>query len=148
MFGIGLPELVVILVVALLVFGPAKLPELARSLGRGLAEFRRASSDLRQTILEATDEPRPQRPPVEPPAASGSAPPAVGAGGAEHTPPGAEPPSRGEVRSPDAAPEPAGPPRPAAADGDPARPAHGGPGTPADGDAGRAPEPDPADRDA
>ena len=38
----GFPELLVILVVALLVFGPAKLPELARSLGRGLAEFRRA----------------------------------------------------------------------------------------------------------
>jgi sec-independent protein translocase protein TatA len=56
MFGIGLPELLVIMVVALLVFGPAKLPELARSLGRGLAEFRRASMDLRQSVMEATDE--------------------------------------------------------------------------------------------
>src|SRR5262245_29219276 len=60
MFGIGLPELIVILVVALLVFGPAKLPELARSLGKGLAEFRRASSDLRQSVMEATEE----RPPA------------------------------------------------------------------------------------
>ena len=67
MFGIGFPELIVILVVALLVFGPAKLPELARSLGRGLAEFRRASSDLRQSLNEAVEEPRIQ--PREKPAA-------------------------------------------------------------------------------
>jgi len=63
MFGIGFPELLVILVVALLVFGPSKLPELARSLGRGLAEFRRASLDLRQSVMEATEEPRPGKPP-------------------------------------------------------------------------------------
>jgi len=62
MFGIGFPEIVVILVVALLIFGPAKLPELARSLGRGLAEFRRASADLRHSVQEATNPSR--TPPV------------------------------------------------------------------------------------
>lgn len=50
MFGIGPLELVVILVVALLVFGPKRVPELARTIGKGLAEFRRASNDLRQTL--------------------------------------------------------------------------------------------------
>jgi TatA/E family protein of Tat protein translocase len=45
-FGIGPTELIVILVIALLVLGPKRLPELARSLGRGLAEFRRATADV------------------------------------------------------------------------------------------------------
>lgn len=58
MFGIGLPELLVVAVVALLVLGPARLPELARSLGKGLAEFRRASSDLRSSLMDATQEAR------------------------------------------------------------------------------------------
>jgi TatA/E family protein of Tat protein translocase len=52
-FGIGAQELIVILVVALVVFGPKRLPELARSLGKGLAEFRRASSELRGSFQEA-----------------------------------------------------------------------------------------------
>jgi TatA/E family protein of Tat protein translocase len=56
-FGIGMQELAVILVIALLVFGPKRLPELARSLGRGLAEFRRASSDLRNSFSESSQEP-------------------------------------------------------------------------------------------
>jgi sec-independent protein translocase protein TatA len=50
MGNLGFPELMVIFVVALLVFGPKRLPELGRSLGRGISEFRRASSDLKTSI--------------------------------------------------------------------------------------------------
>jgi len=51
MLDIGLSELLIILAVALIVLGPKKLPEVARSLGRGLAQLRRASEDLRRSIL-------------------------------------------------------------------------------------------------
>lgn len=50
MGNIGFPELIIIFVIALLVFGPKRLPELGRSLGRGISEFRRASSDLKNSI--------------------------------------------------------------------------------------------------
>jgi len=53
MFGsLGLPEVILIFVVALLLFGPRKLPEIGRSIGRALGEFRRASNDLRRTVEE------------------------------------------------------------------------------------------------
>jgi sec-independent protein translocase protein TatA len=51
MFGsIGMPELIIILVIALIIFGPRKLPELGKSLGRSLNEFKRASTDLQNTL--------------------------------------------------------------------------------------------------
>jgi len=73
MFGIGGWEMVLIGVVALLVFGPKRLPELARSLGKGLAEFRKASSDLRRSIDFDVDPTRlsAPRPETLPPAQAG-----------------------------------------------------------------------------
>ena len=50
--SIGMPELIIIFVIALIIFGPRKLPELGRSLGKSLAEFKRASNDLRNTLEE------------------------------------------------------------------------------------------------
>jgi TatA/E family protein of Tat protein translocase len=53
MFGsIGAPELIIILVIALIIFGPRKLPELGRSLGKSIGEFKKASNELRSTLEE------------------------------------------------------------------------------------------------
>ncbi|MBI1748308.1 MAG: twin-arginine translocase subunit TatB [Acidobacteria bacterium] len=52
MGNLGFPELMLIFVIALIVFGPKKLPELGKSIGKGLAEFRRASNELRNTWEE------------------------------------------------------------------------------------------------
>jgi|SRR5215212_1256140 len=50
MLGIGVPEIIMILVIALIVFGPRKLPEVGRTLGKALGEFRKATDDLKNTI--------------------------------------------------------------------------------------------------
>ena len=72
MFGtLGGPELFLILVVALIIFGPRKLPEMGRSLGRMMAEFRKASSEFQRTIEEEVDADRAKN---APPPASLAAP--------------------------------------------------------------------------
>ncbi|NNF83910.1 MAG: twin-arginine translocase subunit TatB [Deltaproteobacteria bacterium] len=79
MFGIGFQEMLIILVVVLIFFGPKRLPDLAKSLGKGIAEFKKASDEVRKGIDEAVqeaeteettpddppsgDEPRPDPPP-------------------------------------------------------------------------------------
>lgn len=75
--GLGTPELIIIFVVALIVFGPRKLPELGRSLGRGLAEFKKTSNDLRNTLDDEiraeerrTSTPEPYIAPLVPPVPS------------------------------------------------------------------------------
>ena len=76
MFGIGMTELIVIMAIGLIVLGPKRLPELARSLGKGIAEFRRASNDLRKEFMEGSDEARVAPPKLEPSTVARSEPPA------------------------------------------------------------------------
>lgn len=92
MFGsLGLPEILFILVLALLVFGPRRLPEVGRTIGKALGEFRRATGDLKRTFDQETSAlerdaglgPSPAAPPSRPAAADSGATPSPSDGGAE-----------------------------------------------------------------
>lgn len=89
MFGIGFQEMLIILVVVLIFFGPKRLPDLAKSLGKGIAEFKKASEEVRKGIEDAVKEesaagsPKPE----EDLSAYGKAP---GSSSAPSVPPGAE----------------------------------------------------------
>ncbi len=50
MFGLGLPEIIIIFVIALIVFGPKKLPDLGKSIGRAMAEFKKASDEFQESV--------------------------------------------------------------------------------------------------
>jgi len=80
MFGsIGMPELIIILTIALIIFGPRKLPELGRSLGKSLGEFKRASNELRNTLdeeIRIEEQRSAERAAAEPPRPAAPAPPA------------------------------------------------------------------------
>ena len=87
-FGIGAPELIFILILALLIFGPKRLPQLSRTLGKGVAEFRRASTELQRAIHTEIEEPPRDRRPVwsaepEPRGLPAAPPPPVAAAPAE-----------------------------------------------------------------
>jgi TatA/E family protein of Tat protein translocase len=92
MFGtIGGPELLLVLVIALIVFGPRQLPEIGKSLGRMLVEFRRAGNDFKRTLEDEVEAEKQSPPPARldaPPAEPSGAPPGTVAAGTE----GATPP--------------------------------------------------------
>jgi sec-independent protein translocase protein TatA len=76
-FNIGPAEILVILLIALIVFGPKRLPEIGKTVGKGLREFRKASQDIKDEFAQTMDEDdeRPQRSPSDqPPSLDGSAP--------------------------------------------------------------------------
>ena len=90
MFGLGFWEILVILALALIFIGPQKLPDIAKSLGKGLREFRRAADELRHSVtMEDVQTSDPPGPSPAPPPPSGEAPPAPPApsGSAPENPP-------------------------------------------------------------
>lgn len=77
MFGIGMPELILILALALIVLGPRRLPEIARALGKGMAEFRRATDEIKEEfrrVEQEIEESSPQATPDNDPSSPTSTP--------------------------------------------------------------------------
>lgn len=77
MFGLGFGEILIILVLALILLGPARLPEVAKQLGKGLRDFRKATDDLKgqfEREMYVEDRPRPRPSLVEPPTAAAPVP--------------------------------------------------------------------------
>ncbi|MFA5881262.1 MAG: twin-arginine translocase TatA/TatE family subunit [Eubacteriales bacterium] len=62
MFNLGAPELILIMVIALVIFGPSKLPEVGKAIGRGINEFKKASRDIQKELNEVTKEPENDKP--------------------------------------------------------------------------------------
>ena len=67
MGSIGLPEILVVLVVALVVLGPKRLPDAARQMGKAMAEFRRMSTGIQAEVRDVFNDPLPVAPPPPPP---------------------------------------------------------------------------------
>ena len=85
MFGLGVPELILIFVVALIVFGPKRLPEIGRTIGKTLAEFKKATDDLKSTVerevrLDELRQLTPTITPIETVSRTEPAPPAIAEG--------------------------------------------------------------------
>jgi TatA/E family protein of Tat protein translocase len=72
MGNLGMPELILILVLALILFGPKKLPEIGKQVGKALGQFKRTSNDLKRTIEDEMERATKESPPAEPPPASTS----------------------------------------------------------------------------
>jgi sec-independent protein translocase protein TatA len=81
--NIGAPELIIILVIALLILGPGKLPEVGASIGKSIREFRKASSDLNDSVKVDTSPLPPAEAPAPAPAADAAATPAAPAASSE-----------------------------------------------------------------